>query len=191
MSEHLPSGRRGQFLALGLTVILAVSVWVAAISPLMEWYSARSSALADSRMVAARMAAIAATVPQLLREAAAARSSAAAGRAVALEAPSDAVAGATLQQHMQDLATAAGITLSSIETLPAVQQGDYRRISLKVTCAAPWPVLIGLLQKVEESVPRMLIDNLDLNAAPDLVHPNGVAVGAEFTVIAFRPGRAP
>jgi hypothetical protein len=191
MSEHLPSGRRGQMLAVALTAILAASIWVAIVSPLMAWYAARSVSLADSRLEVARMAAVAATVPQLLRAAASTRTAAAASRAIALAAPSDAVAGATLQQHMQDLATAAGITLSSVETLPAEQQGGYRRISLRVTCAAPWPVLIGLLQTMEDSTPRMLVDDLALNAAPDLAHPNGIAIDANFTVIAFRPGTAP
>lgn len=191
MSEHLPSGRRGQMLAIGMTVILAASLWIAIVSPLMAWYEARSATLADRQLLAERMKAIAATVPPLLRQAAMTRSAAPSGRDIALKAPSDAVAAAQLQQHMQDLAQASGITFSSIETLPVEQQGGYRRISLRVTCSAPWSAFIGLLQTIEDSTPRMLIDGLDLNASPDLVHPNGVAIGADFTVIAFRPGSTP
>jgi hypothetical protein len=191
MSEHLPSGRRGQMLAIGMTVILAASLWIAIVSPLMAWYEARSATLADRQLLAERMKAIAATVPPLLRQAAMTRSAAPSGRDIALKALSDAVAAAQLQQHMQDLAQASGITFSSIETLPVEQQGGYRRISLRVTCSAPWSAFIGLLQTIEDSTPRMLIDGLDLNASPDLVHPNGVAIGADFTVIAFRPGSTP
>ncbi len=191
MSEHLPSGRRGQVLAIGMTVVLAASLWIAIVSPLMNWYQAGSALLADRELVAARMHAIAATVPPLLHQAAMRRSSAPSGQDIALQAPSDAVAAAKLQQHMQDLAQASGIAFSSIETLPVAQQGGYRRISLRVTCAAPWSVFIGLLQKIDDSTPRMLIDGLDLNASPDLVHPNGVAISADFTVIAFRPGSTP
>jgi general secretion pathway protein M len=191
MSEHLPTGRRGQWLAIGLTAIFAAALWVAVVSPLMSWYGARGQDLADRRMVAARMARIAESVPNLLRQAAALRSAAPAGRDIALEAPSDAVAGARLQQRMQDLATAAGITLSSVETLPAQQQGGYRRISLRVACSAPMPVLVGFLQKLEVSSPRMLIDDLDLDASPDLNRPDGIALAANFTVIAFRPGSGP
>jgi general secretion pathway protein M len=191
MSENLPNGRRGQLLAIGLTVVALAALWVASVGPLMSWYQNRAQTLDDRRLVAARMALIADTVPALLRQAATLRSSAPAGRSIALEAPSDAVAGARLQQHMQDLATAAGITLGSIETLPARQQGGYRRISLRVTCSAPWPVLTSLLQTLEVSTPRMLIDDLDLQASPDLNHPDGIAIGANFTVIAFRPGSAP
>ncbi len=191
MSEHLPSGRRGQVLAIGMTVVLAASLWIAIVSPLMNWYQAGSALLADRELVVARMHAIAATVPPLLHQAAMRRSSAPSGQDIALQAPSDAVAAAKLQQHMQDLAQASGIAFSSIETLPVAQQGGYRRISLRVTCAAPWSVFIGLLQKIDDSTPRMLIDGLDLNASPDLVHPNGVAISADFTVIAFRPGSTP
>jgi hypothetical protein len=86
---------------------------------------------------------------------------------------------------------AAGITLSSVETLPAQQQGGYRRISLRVACSAPMPVLVGFLQKLEVSSPRMLIDDLDLDASPDLNRPDGIALAANFTVIAFRPGSGP
>jgi hypothetical protein len=174
-----------------MTVVLAASLWIAIVSPLMNWYQAGSALLADRELVVARMHAIAATVPPLLHQAAMRRSSAPSGQDIALQAPSDAVAAAKLQQHMQDLAQASGIAFSSIETLPVAQQGGYRRISLRVTCAAPWSVFIGLLQKIDDSTPRMLIDGLDLNASPDLVHPNGVAISADFTVIAFRPGSTP
>lgn len=191
MSEHLPSGRRGQALAVGLTVVVVASLWVGVGSPLESFYLARAQTLADQRLVAAHMAAVAATVPQLLHAAALTHGAARAGQSLALDATSDAVAGARLQQRMQDLAAAAGLTLSSVETLPVEQQGGYRRISLRVTCAASWPKLIGLLQTLEGSSPRMLIDDLDLNASPDLVHPDGIAVNANFIVIAFRAGTTP
>jgi general secretion pathway protein M len=191
MSENLPTGRRGQLLAVGLTVICLAALWVAIVSPLMSWYQARALDLDDRRLVAARMARISQTVPVLLRQAAALHAAAPAGHAIALEAPSDAVAGARLQQRIEDLATAAGITLSSIETLPAQQQGGYRRISLRVTCSASLPVLVALLQKLEVSSPRMLIDDLDLDASPDLNRPDGIVIGANFTVIAFRLGSTP
>ena len=191
MSENLPSGRRGQLLAVGLTVICLAALWVAIVSPVMSWYQARSQDLDDRRLVVARMALIAGTVPDLLREATALRAAAPAVRNIALEAPSDAVAGGRLQQRIQDLAAAAGITLSSIETLPTQQQGGYRRISLRVACSASLPVLVSLLQTLEVSSPRMLIDDLDLDASPDLNRPDGITIGANFTVIAFRPGRGP
>ena len=158
----------------------------------MSWYEARALDLDGRRAVAdadgprSRKACPACCGRRRLSAA-----SAPAGRDLALEAPSDAVAGARLQQRMQDLATAAGITLSSIETLPAQQQGGYRRISLRVTCSASLPVLTGLLQKLEVSSPRMLIDDLALSASPDLNRPDGIAIAANFTVIAFRPGSAP
>jgi general secretion pathway protein M len=191
MSENLPNGRRGQLLAIGLTIVCLAALWVAVVSPLMSWYGARAVDLDGRRMVAVRMARIAQSVPGLLRQAASQPAAALTGRDLALQAPSDAVAGARLQQHMQDLAAAAGITLTSIETLPAQQEGGYRRISLRVTCAASLPVLTSLLQKLEVSSPKMLIDDLALNASPDLNRPDGIAIAANFTVIAFRPGSAP
>ena len=191
MNENLPSGRRGQLLAIGITVIALAALWVGIVSPLVAWFQSRALDLADQRMIVTRMARIAETVPALLSESSALRTAAPAGRDIGLAAPSDAVAGARLQQRMQDLATVAGITLSSIETLPAQQRGGFRRISLRVTGSGSWPKLIGLLQMLEVSRPRMLIDDLDLDASPDLNHPNGISIAANFTVIAFRPASAP
>jgi type II secretory pathway component PulM len=190
MNDALTSGRRGQALAVALTIVLLASFWVAVVGPLLGLYAGQSWRLAEQRRLAAHMAAVAATVPALLREAAQMQTSAQAARTIALAAPSDAVAGAIVQQRMRDLATTAGITLTSVETLPVQQSGSYRSISLRMTCATAWPRFIALLQALEETRPRMLIDDLDLEVSPGLSYPDGVMIAVSFTVMAFRRGAA-
>ena len=63
----LPTGRPGRLLALSVTLLAIALVWLAGIDPLMAWYAERSSALHDQRILAARQAALIATLPQLHR----------------------------------------------------------------------------------------------------------------------------
>ncbi len=99
---------------------------------------------------------------------------------------SDAVAGATLQTIVQDMATAAGAELSSMEMLPVEPRGAYRRLGLRVETAAPWPVLIELQHAIAQATPRMLIDDLRLRTPTGASHTASTPVSATFTVIAFR-----
>jgi type II secretory pathway component PulM len=188
MNDSMTSGRRGQALAVALTVAVLGSLWVAVIGPVLGLYASQSWRLTEQRRLAAHMAAVADTVPTLLREAAQLQSSARATQSVALSAPSDAVAGAIVQQRMRDLAATTGITLTSVETLPVQQSGSYRSISLRMTCATSWPRFIGLLQALEETRPRLLVDDLDLEVSPGVTLSDGVMIAVSFTVIAFRPG---
>jgi multisubunit Na+/H+ antiporter MnhB subunit len=188
MNDTLISGRRGQALAVALTIAMLGSLWVAVVGPLIGLYAGQTLRLTEERRLAAHMAAVAATVPALLRQAARLESSAQAAHAIALAAPSDAVAGAIVQQRMLDLAGTTGITLTSVETLPVQQTGRYRSISLRMTCATSWPRFIALLQALEETRPRLLIDDLDLEVSPGVAFSDGVMIAVSFTVIAFRPG---
>lgn len=188
MNEAMTSGRRGQALAVALTVAVLGSLWVAVVSPLLGFYTGQSARLTDQRRLEEHMAAVAASLPALLREAVQLQSSARRTKTIALVAPSDAVAGAIVQQRMRDLAATTGITLTSVETLPAEQSVGYRSISLRMTCATAWPRFIALLQALEATTPRMLIDDLDLEVSPGVSYPDGVMIAVSFTVIAFRPG---
>jgi hypothetical protein len=57
-----------------------------------------------------------------------------------------------------------------------------------MTCATSWPRFVALLQALEATTPRMLIDDLDLEVSPGVSYPDGVMIAVSFTVIAFRPG---
>ena len=190
--DGLPEGRRGQILAVGLVVILAVLCWVAVAAPLMGWYDARQTQLESRRALLDHMAARARELPALRRMARASHDSAGTN-ATLLTGDSDAIAAATLQGVIQDMATTAGSALSSEEVLPAVQQGGFRQIGLRIALTARWPVLVRLLQEIDASDLRLLVDDLEFHAVDDAASNGGGSGGhpplsASLVVTALRAG---
>jgi len=194
-SAALPEGRRGQMLAVALLLITAAFLWLAVAEPLIGWYEARSDALAASRITLAHMAERAADLPALRRLAASTHRVDAAPNGALLTGDSDAIAAATLQGTIEDMASAAGATLTSTEALPGVQQGAFRQIALRIALSGRWPVLIGLLQAIDASDLRLLVDDLEFHAVADEM-PGGSGLGghaplqASFVVLAFRSAAA-
>jgi general secretion pathway protein M len=193
MENALPEGRRGRLLALALTLSVLAALWLGCARPLIDWYGAQSEVLGQRRALLQHMTQVAATLPTLQRQSSGERPP----PASLLEGASDAIAGAALQDIVQAMGAAAGASFSSIETLPAEQRGAYRRIGLRLSLAAPWPVLIELLRAAETGAPRapgvkgaavpaMLIDDLQLRAPPLQLRAAGAPVTASFTILAFR-----
>ena len=180
----LPTGRRGQLLAMAVTLLAALLIWFGCIAPALGWYAARRDYLEQQQALAARMRAVASTAPALQRILDNAASAAPAPTAV-LEGASDAIAGATLQQAVQDMAAKAGASISSAELLPAEPVGSFRRISLHVSVNGPWTVLMALLGAIAQATPRMLVDDLSLRESLALGQADVHPLAAGFTVIAF------
>jgi general secretion pathway protein M len=187
MASSLPNGRRGQLLAVALGVLVIASVWVGVVAPAVGWFHDLGDRIGQRRVLAQRMAELAATLPSLQSRVADRNATGPAPRAV-LDGNTDAIAGAAFQQLVQQIATGAGANLSSVEVLPAEPDGGYRRIGLHVALSAPWPVLVQLLQSVEQASPPMLVDDLHLNAPP--LRNAALPMDASFTLLAFR-GVAP
>ncbi len=181
----LPQGRRGRALALGITLIGAALLWSAVGQPLLDAYISASQALMRRQVLASRMAGLAGSLPQLRAAVASLRSQVAPVVAV-VEVGTDAIATATLQGSMETMAAHAGARLTSAEALPAEPAGTYRRLALRVTVDATWPVLVGLLQAVEQATPRMFIDDLQLHATPAARTPRELPLDIAFTFLAFR-----
>jgi general secretion pathway protein M len=189
MTVSLPTGRRGQCLAVGLTLLVVAAFWAAVIRPLVSWYAERNDWLTERHAYAQRMVALVATLPDLRRQSSATQPAGPAPQLL-LDGRSDAVAGARLQETVQQLASEAGASLTSVETLPAELAGAWRRIGVRVVLSAPWPVLVHLLQAVARGTPRMLADDLQLQASTLVAHPETQPLDASFTIFAFRAGTA-
>ena len=188
--QRLPSGRTGQALAVSLTLIVVLVAWEVIASPLIGWYDERADQLQTQRETAAHMRLLVREMPELQREATRSR---AAGPAVSslLGGTSDAVAAATLQGKIQDMASSVGTALSSTEALPARQQGAYRRVALRVSFNASLPVLVHLLQTIGTSTPRMLVDDIQLHTSPIIIaqgRQNSPPLDVSLTVVGFRLG---
>ncbi len=180
----LPTGRRGQALAVAILLLVLAVAGLGAVAPVVGWYQDRQERLQDRRVIAARMAALAATAPALQRavEAVGAEGP---GRRVTFDASSDPVAGAALQQRVQDLVGQAGATMASAEALQADSAGPFRRIGVRVTVSGAWPVLVNLLAAIDEAAPRMLVGDLQLQPTQAITTGLAKPLDATFTVAAF------
>lgn len=177
-----------RWLALALLAAVLAAGWLAIAAPLLAWHDERADRLAQRRVLAARMAVLAEGLPALERQASA--SGAGAAVSALLEPRSDAVAAAGLQARVEQLAVSAGASLASTEVLAAEPVGAYRRIRLRLTLTASWPVLVALLQALAEAKPQMLVDDVQLRAAPVVVGREAPPLDASLTVLAFRAGDA-
>ncbi len=181
----LPDGQRGQALAVALTVLFAALLWLAVGAPLVDLYADGQAELAQRRTLVAHMGELAASLPEL-RQAAQARPGSQAGQVTTLQGATDAVAGAALQERVQALASGAGISLASLETLPAEQRGPYRRIGLRISAVSEWPGLVALLQAIEQATPAMVLDDVELRGPAIANRPPNTPLRATFTLYAFR-----
>ena len=186
---RLPTGRLGQGLAVLLLLLVLGLAWTAVAAPLLDWHAERAEALQRRETLARRMAQIAADLPQLEAQAAAGARSGPAPMAL-LAGGSDAVAGAALQQRLQEMATQAGTVLSSTESLPPQQIGAVRLIAVRIAVNAPWPSLVKLLQLVDEAQPQMLVDDLQVHGSAGFIRRADAPLDAALTVMGFRAGTA-
>ena len=140
-------------------------------------------------MVIPRLDAAGADVPALRARVAELRT-AASTHVVALEGASDAIASATLQSRIQELATSAGVEIRTAENLPAEPHGDYRRIGVHLILNTTYDNLLTLLAKLQTAMPPLAIDNLRIRGL--LTRPGAptVHIGAGLDVYGFRIGES-
>jgi general secretion pathway protein M len=187
---NLPEGRQGQILAVGIGVVMLTVLWLGAVSPLLDDFGARADALAASQLELAHMQGLQASLPAL-RARLAASAALPASDAVLLAGNSDAIAGANLQAQLSTLATQAGTSLDSAESISAVQVGGLRRIGVTVSVTATWPVLTAFLTAIDTAQPRMIVDNLTVSSDSQPDPRSEPTLQASFDVAAFRAGGGP
>ena len=130
MTPALPTGRKGQLLALGLTILVLAVLWLGVVMPVIDWHGERADALVQKAALVQRMEALVAT-RAAVQEQAKAVAAGGAGETALLEGDSESVASATLQELLQAMFMRAGVQLNSVETLPGDETGAYRRIRLR------------------------------------------------------------
>jgi general secretion pathway protein M len=184
----LPEGRAGRILALSILALLLALAWLLVGDPLTGWYADRAAALQQRHLIAERMTQLVANLPALRRAAQEGNQGPGAGTLVA--GASDAVAGAALQQRVQDMAQSVGADLSSIEALPAARVGAYRRIGVRVALHATWPVVLRLMQAAETSSPHMLVDDVQLHGPRIAGAAAEPALDGTLVIYGFRSGEA-
>jgi hypothetical protein len=109
--------------------------YVVVLVPVLDLYSQREATLADKRMLAQRLDAIAIGLPRL-RDELAGLQAAAGTRKIGLDRASDAIASANLQSRLEELAASTGVSIGSTEAVPAENRGAYRRIGVRLAVSA-------------------------------------------------------
>ena len=183
------TGPLAQLLALGLTLAVPAALGFGVVLPLVDWHSERTEALEMRATLARRMEGLAASLPALRRQASAAAAEGA-GDLSLLAGDSDSLAGASLQERLQEMFVNAGVRLSSVEMLPGEDAGAYRRVRLRLSFTASWPVLIALLQEVQLASPTLMVDGLQVQPA---LHRIGTVPGGfdvSCTLYALRSAEA-
>lgn len=186
MAPTLTTGLPGRALALALAGLALLLAWLGLVAPLLDWHAQREDALEHKQQMAQRMEALAASLPEWrrLQADAAARGPA---RPALLEGTSDAVAAASLQGLVQEMASRAGLGVNSMEILSAEPRGPYRRIAVRVVAEGQWPVLLEIWRTIGAASPRMLVDDLHLRGPDARSRTDTPLIAASFTVLAFRP----
>ena len=184
----MPTGRRGQLLALSLLFVALGGVYFVAVSPLLGLYAERADVLENRRMLLPRLRAAADELPALRARVEQLRA-AAGTRKITLDGASDAIAAATLQSRIEELATSAGATIGSTESLPAEARPGYRRIGLRYVLSGSYETLVKFLAKLQSATPPLVIDNLHIHGVlrrPGT--PVSAGLDAGLDVYAYRDG---
>jgi len=184
----MPTGRRGQLLALSLLLVALGGVYLLIVSPLLGLYAERAAVLENRRMLVPRLRAAADELPSLRARVEQLRA-AAGTRKITLEGASDAIASATLQSRIEELATSAGATIGSTESLPAEARSGYRRIGLRYVLSGSYETLVKFLARLESATPPVVIDNLHIHGVlrrPGT--PAAAGLDAGLDVYAYRDG---
>ena len=184
----MPTGRRGQLLALSLLLVALGGVYLLIVSPLLGLYAERAAVLENRRMLVPRLRAAADELP-FLRARVEQLRAAAGTRKITLEGASDAIASATLQSRIEELATSAGATIGSTESLPAEARSGYRRIGLRYVLSGSYETLVKFLARLESATPPVVIDNLHIHGVlrrPGT--PAAAGLDAGLDVYAYRDG---
>ena len=182
----LPTGRNGRILAVVITLLVVALVWAAIAGPLIGWYQDRNEALAQRQALAVRMAQLVQRLPAVRAQAEAMNAAGQLGANALIDGNSDAVASAAIQEKVSAMAASLGLSLSSTETLAAAREGAYRRVSVRVSLDAAFPVVVHLLQSIETARPSLLVNDLQMHGARMIGQPDSAPLNVAFTVIGFR-----
>ena len=178
-------------MALSLLLVALTAVYFLVAAPLLALYTERGALLEDRRMLLPRLLSAADELPNLRDRVEQLRASAGT-RKITLGGASDAIAAASLQSRIEELATSVGATIGSTESLPVEVRSGYRRIGLRYVLSGSFETLVKFLAKLDSATPPLLIDNLHIHGVlrrPGT--PAAAGLDAGLDVYAYRDGDKP
>jgi general secretion pathway protein M len=159
----LPQGRAGQAAALGIVAVLALAIHLAILSPVLAFYAGNEAMLAQRGEVLRRYESAVRDLPRLRASAQHAAETPQTG-ALLLAGDSDALAGAELQTALKQLAEQQGARMASAASLPAQDEGAFRRVGVRIALTGDLPVLTSLLRSMREAQPALVVGHFELRS---------------------------
>ncbi len=109
----------------------------------------------------------------------------------------EALASAELQNIVKTAVTDAGGQLTSTQGLPGKSENQFFRIAVKVRMVGGMETLSGVLHSIENAVPVLIIDQLDItpvrgarNRSTNKIDPSE-QLNVSFQVVSFMRGKTP
>jgi Tfp pilus assembly protein PilO len=138
-------------------------VYVLLVAPLIEFHAEQAAVIETREALLAKQRAVAAELTALRARVAEIRA-AGDSRKVTLDGATDALASASLQGRVEELAREAGVTIGSTESLPAEVRGSHRRLGVRMVLRGSYESLVTLLARAGAAVPPLVIDNVHIRA---------------------------
>jgi general secretion pathway protein M len=160
MSLSLPVRR---LLAVALLVALLSFAWSAVIEPLIDYVAAKQAEIRRLEAVLAHGGFSEHDIDALQAEMAAMkqRRDTVGGF---IEGSNISIAAAQLQDRLGKTVAAAGGEVRSTQILPARDEGDYRRITLRGQIMAPLAAVQGTVYVLEATAPYLFFDRIEVNS---------------------------
>jgi general secretion pathway protein M len=147
--------------ALALLFLVLWLAWIAVVSPVISAYRETNERIASTSERLNRFQGISNNYPALKQQIEnLVRQTAKSG--IYLAGNTDSLAAANLQEGVSGTIERNGGTLRSVQILPVTDDGDFRKVTVRVQLTATLPEFTRILYSLEADKPFVFIDNLDI-----------------------------
>jgi general secretion pathway protein M len=181
----------GRLAALGLLLAVPALIYAVAILPVQLHVGAlhaEATSLEEALQRYQRIVGQRAELAAQMRQATADKPDAASY----LEASSDALAAAQLQDLLKQIVLSSGGTLDSVRVLQSTVEGPYRRVSVQLLIETRIDGLRALLYGVETRIPYLFVKNISVNSIsgvrPDSPASEPADLDVRLEVFGYRKG---
>jgi general secretion pathway protein M len=167
--------------ALMLLVLALGAAYYLGVGPMIADYRSNGEAIADAQALLERFRHVAGAEGDL-RENLAELKKRQASQGYYLAKNTDALAAAALQEHVKGVVQESGGKIRSIQTLPGQDEGNFRRIAIRLQMTMTTESLSRAFYALETSKPFLFLDNVDVQSR--LAQPAGAGVADPVLVVA-------
>lgn len=147
--------------AVALLFLVLWLAWITVVSPVISAYRETNEQIAFTSERLNRFQGISNNYPALKQQIEnLVRQTAKSG--IYLAGNTDSLAAANLQEGVSGTIERNGGTLRSVQILPVTDDGDFRKVTVRVQLTATLPELTRILYSLEADKPFVFIDNLDI-----------------------------